>query len=202
MYPIIAVFLTGVAAMFIEMLWPRRTNNAIVLTSLVGLGISAALVGTIWGQTSESLGGLFINDRFGQVMQIALIAVTFITILYSEGYLRERRVPFGEYYPLVIWSAVGGMIMATSRDLLVIFLGLEVLSIALYVLSGLSSKERKSQESALKYFLLGAFASGFLLYGIALVYGATGSTHTGSIAALMQMGDGVDPVNVKLLYGG
>ncbi|MGI8924813.1 MAG: NADH-quinone oxidoreductase subunit N [Fimbriimonadales bacterium] len=202
MYPTIAVFLAGVAAMFIEMLWPRRTNNAIVLTSLVGLGISAALVGKIWGQTSESLGGLFINDRFGQVMQIALIAVTFITILYSEGYLRERRVPFGEYYPLVIWSAVGGMIMATSRDLLVIFLGLEVLSIALYVLSGLSSKERKSQESALKYFLLGAFASGFLLYGIALVYGATGSTHIGSIAALMQMGDAVDPVNVKLLYGG
>lgn len=202
MTPMLVVFGTGVLAMIIEMLWPRRTNNVIVGTCLLGLlGASGALIWN-WEKQGESLGGLFMNDRFGQVTQLAIILVTFITLVYSEGYLREKRLPFGEYYPLVLWSAVGGMIMCTSRDLLVVFLGLEVLSIALYVLSGLNSREKRSQESALKYFLLGAFASGFLLYGIALVYGATGTSHVSGIAQLMAIRENVDPTNIKLLYAG
>lgn len=201
MYPMIAVFLTGVAAMLIEMLRPRKSNNAIVLTCLVGLAMAAVLTIQNWGASGESLKGLFINDSFAQIIQLTLIAITFITVLYSEGYLREKRLPFGEYYPLVLWSAVGGMIMATSRDLLIILLGLEVLSISLYVLSGLSSGEKRSQESALKYFLLGAFASGFLLYGIAFVYGATGSTHVAAIGELMRAAN-VEPSNIHLLYAG
>jgi NADH-quinone oxidoreductase subunit N len=94
------------------------------------------------------------------------------------------------------------MIMATTHDLLIMFLGLEVLSIALYVLAGLSSKEKRSQESALKYFLLGAFASGFLLYGIALVYGATGSTNAAMVSRLLEMKSEVDINNVRILYAG
>src|SRR5205085_6526905 len=104
-------------------------------------------------------------------------------ILFSEGYLREKRIAFAEFYPLVLWSTSGAMLMATSRNLLVIFLGLEVLSIALYVMAGMSRSEEKSEESALKYFLLGAFASGFLLYGIAFLYGASGSLRIDDIAA-------------------
>lgn len=201
MYPIIAVFATGAVAMAVEMLRPKRNNNAIVGICLLGLAAAAWLDVVNWNRQGISLNGLFVNDRFGQVIQLLLIAVTFITILYSEGYLREKRLPFGEYYPLVLWSAVGGMIMATSQDLLIIFLGLEVLSIALYVLSGLSSREKRSQESALKYFLLGAFASGFLLYGISFVYGATGSTNVSSIMDLMRM-PAVDASNINLLYAG
>jgi NADH-quinone oxidoreductase subunit N len=200
MLPLLIVFGTGVAAMVIEMLWPRRNNNAIVWASLLGLAISGIALVRIWGQSGESLGGLFTNDRFGQVTQLALIAITFVTVMYSEGYLRERRLSFGEYYPLILWATAGGMIMVTSRDLLIIFLGLEVLSISLYVLSGLSSRERRSQESALKYFLLGAFASGFLLYGIALIYGATGTTNALGIGALMHAQ--ADATAVKLLYAG
>ncbi|HET6644279.1 MAG TPA: NADH-quinone oxidoreductase subunit N [Fimbriimonadales bacterium] len=202
MAPMIAVFLTGVVAMVVEMLSPRRTNNLIVGVCLVGLGFAASLVVRIWDHSANSLGGLFTDDRFGHIMQLAIIGIAFLTVLYSEGYLRERRLPFGEYYPLVLWSALGAMIMSTSRDLLIIFLGLEVLSIALYVLSGLSSREKKSQESALKYFLLGAFATGFLLYGISFVYGATGSTNISSISALVSMGKDVNPTNIKLLYAG
>jgi NADH-quinone oxidoreductase subunit N len=122
--------------------------------------------------------------------------------MYSEGYLREKNIAFGEYYPLVIWSTVGGMIMATTHDLMIMFLGLEVLSIALYVLAGLNSREKKSQESALKYFLLGAFASGFLLYGIALIYGASGSTNALAVADLLNNKSVVDTNNIRLLYAG
>jgi NADH-quinone oxidoreductase subunit N len=97
--------------------------------------------------------------------------------MFSESYLREKKIPFWEFYPLVLWSAFGAMVMASTKNLLMIFLGLEVLSIALYVMAGMSRTEQKSEESAIKYFLLGAFASGFLLYGIAFIYGGTGNIH-------------------------
>jgi NADH-quinone oxidoreductase subunit N len=183
------------------MLLPRRSNNAIVITSLLGLVAAGVMLLAIWGTEATSLGGLFVSDKLAQFSQFLIIAITFLTVLYSEGYLREKRLSFGEYYPLVLWSAAGGMIMVTSRDLLIIFLGLEVLSVALYILSGLSSSEKKSQESALKYFLLGAFASSFLLFGVALVYGATGTSNLEGIGALMRV-TGVDPVNTGLLYAG
>ncbi|MDQ2985549.1 MAG: NADH-quinone oxidoreductase subunit N [Armatimonadota bacterium] len=200
--PILFVFGTGVAAMIIEMLWPRRSNYLIVGTTIVGLVAAAYTVTLNWDFSGTTLGGLFTNDRFGQVTQLLLIVIALLTCLYSEGYLREKRVAFGEYYSLVLWSTVGGMIMATTHDLLIMFLGLEVLSIALYVLAGLSSKEKRSQESALKYFLLGAFASGFLLYGISLVYGATGSTNASAVSQLLQMRSGVDVNNIRMLYAG
>jgi NADH-quinone oxidoreductase subunit N len=121
------------------------------------------------------LGGMLLRDRFGLVLQLLLVLACFLTVLFSDGYLREKRVPFGEFYPLVLWSTAGAMVMVSTKNLLVVFLGLELLSVSLYVMAGMSRREQKSEESALKYFLLGAFASGFLLYGIAFFYGATGS---------------------------
>lgn len=205
MAPIIGVTLTGILAMAIEMVRPRQTNNVIVITCLLGLVASFGIALYYWqlppsesfgirftGATGPVGGGLFLHDRFGQIITLLLIAISFVTVLFSEGYLREKRIPFGEYYPLILWSAVGGMIMATTRDLLIVFLGLETLSISLYVLAGLSSKEKRSQESALKYFLLGAFASSFMLFGIALMYGATGTTHVSGISEVFasQAGEG------------
>lgn len=200
--PILGVFATGVLAMVIEMLWPRRTNTAIVVVTCLGLLASAWFVIDNWESSGTTFGGLFTQDRFGQITQLALIAVAFLTTLCSEGYLREKRVAFGEYYPLVLWSTVGGMIMVTTHDLLIMFLGLEVLSIALYVLAGLSSREKRSQESALKYFLLGAFASGFLLYGIAFVYGATGSTNAMHVGLFLQQASEMPTTNLNMLYAG
>src|SRR5437588_3183219 len=132
---------------------------------------------------------MMVNDRFGNVMQLLLVISCGLCIAFSENYLREKRIAFGEFYPLVLWSTSGAMLMATSRNLLVIFLGLEVLSIALYVMAGMSRSEEKSEESALKYFLLGAFASGFLLYGIAFLYGASGSLRIDDIAATWASAD-------------
>jgi NADH-quinone oxidoreductase subunit N len=200
--PILVAFGTGVVGMVIEMLAPRKSNGVIVGVSLLGLAAAAGAVIWNWSASGTTLGALFTYDRFGNLAQILLIAIAFLTCLYSEQYLREKEIAFGEYYPMVIWSTVGGMIMATTHDLMIMFLGLEVLSISLYVLAGLSSREKKSQESALKYFLLGAFASGFLLYGIALVYGATGSTNALSVADLLNNKSTVDTNNIRLLYAG
>jgi NADH-quinone oxidoreductase subunit N len=201
--PVVLVAMTGIIALCIEMAWPKRNNNAIVAFSLIGLAVAAiALIAQFDATTyadGESFGGMVVRDRFALVMQLLLVGTAFLSILFSEGYLRDKRIPFGEFYPMLLWSTVGAMVMAASRNLLMIFLGLEVLSIALYVMAGMSRKETKSEESALKYFLLGAFASGFLLYGIAFIYGATGSVHLDTISAAWSGGDG--QMRTLLLFG-
>jgi len=176
--PIVIITIAGLIALVIEMIRPKHANGPIVATTLIGLVLTAgALVGqfNLLIVEREAMGAMIYVDRFGLITQFLIVLATFLTTLFSEPYLRAKRIPFGEFYPLLLWSATGGMLMCATRNLLMIFLGLEVLSISLYVLVGLCRQEEKSEESALKYFLLGAFASGFLLYGIAFVYGATGS---------------------------
>lgn len=198
--PMIIVAATGGLALVFEMLAPKRNNNVIVGICLVGLGVAVIPLLLMMGHSVgpltadptwnlESFGDMVVRDAFGSAIQFLVILSAFLSILFSEGYLREKRVPFGEFYPLLLWSACGAMIMSSSRNLLMIFLGLEVLSISLYVMAGMSRSEEKSEESALKYFLLGAFASGFLLYGIAFIYGATGSVHLAMVKSAWLTGD-------------
>lgn len=174
--PIAIVILTGLVAMILEVMNPKRTNNVTVGVSLVGLVAALfAVVPNLGNVTGSTLAGMFLKDNFGSVCQILLILGCLLTIMFSEPYLREKRIPYGEFYPLILWSTAGGMLMSTSTNLLVMFIGLEMLSIALYVLAGMSRRETKSEESAMKYFLLGSFASGFFLFGIAQYYGASGT---------------------------
>jgi len=187
--PIIVVVATGIVALVLEMLRHKRNNAAIVGVTVVGLLVAGALAAVQAGEPAkEILAGTFLRDRFGSVVQVLMVAACLLSVLFSEGYLREKRIPFGESYPLMLWATAGGMVMATSRNLVTLFVGLELLSVSLYVLAGLSRREAKSEESALKYFLLGAFASAFLLYGIALFYGATGSLHLGRVAEVWSSG--------------
>lgn len=198
--PTLLVAGTGILGLLVEIIFPKRDNGLIIGISLAGLALAGFL---IWGQygqpPADSFAGMLWRDSFALTMQLLIIGATFLAILFSEGYLREKRIPFGEFYPLMLWSAVGAMVMATSRNLLMIFLGVEILSIALYVMAGMSRNEEKSEESALKYFLLGAFASAFLLYGIALVYGATGSLNLSGVVVAWT---GHDPTAKTLLLFG
>ena len=174
--PLAVVALTGLIALIIELVAPKRNNNAIVIASLAGLGLALLMLAMGYGPDGvESASGTLVRDSIGTALQSIMVLGTALVVLVSEPYLRERRIPFAEFYPLVLWSTVGGMLMVGTKNLLLVFLGLEILSIAIYVMAGMNRGEARSGESALKYFLLGAFASSFLLYGIALFYGATGS---------------------------
>jgi NADH-quinone oxidoreductase subunit N len=205
---ILIVALTGIIALIAEMCRPKRSNDLIVAISVAGLILAGlAAFRTLGESASDAFAGMYIVDRFGSMMQLIVLLGTLLAVFFSESYLREKGIPFGEVYPLMLWSATGAMIMAATTNLLVIFLGLEILSVALYVMAGISRGEEKSNESALKYFLLGAFSSGFLLYGIAFIYGATnslslerivtaaGQHHAGSHAMLLL---GIGLVSVGL----
>jgi NADH-quinone oxidoreductase subunit N len=174
--PVVIVAVTGILALIGELLWPKRNNDLIVTLTLTGLGIAGLMAFlAVDGLTYETAANAVYHDDLGAITQLVIVIGTLLTVLFSEPYLRAKKIPFAEFYPLVLWSATGAMIMCMSRNLLVIFLGLEILSVALYVMAGMARGEERSGESALKYFLLGAFASGFFLYGVAFLYGASGS---------------------------
>jgi NADH-quinone oxidoreductase subunit N len=123
-----------------------------------------------------------------------------LAVLISDQYMEREECNHGELYPLILFTVVGMMLMASGTDLMTIFLGLEVMSVSLYVLAGFNRKNLKSNEAGLKYFLLGAFSTGFLLYGMALTYGATGTTRIAKIAVVVgQMS--VPSSNIMLVAG-
>jgi NADH-quinone oxidoreductase subunit N len=128
-----------------------------------------------------AFGGLVTVDGFATFFRLLVIAAGFLTVLGAVPYLKREGLPAGEYCALILFSLVGQGLMACSNELILMFLGLEISSISTYILAGFLRHEGKSVEAALKYFFLGSFATAFLLYGIALMYGATGSTMLGGI---------------------
>jgi NADH-quinone oxidoreductase subunit N len=173
--PFIAIALTGIVGLLILLIQPKSDSKLMVRMTLIGLVIA----------TVASL-GLFGNDYLvgeemvtkmnpGMIGELLILICTFVVVLVSKPFFDREKIHCPEFYPLVIWSALGGMIMCSTENLLTMFVGLELLSISLYVLAGINKRSKFSQEAAMKYFLLGAFATGFFLYGIAFLYGATGS---------------------------
>jgi NADH-quinone oxidoreductase subunit N len=160
------------------------------LTVATGIGTLVAAI-VQWNRVDDDgafgiVADALVVDGFS-VFLTALIAVSVVlAALLADGYLRRERLDGPELYVLMLLSAAGGVMMAMANDLVVLFLGLEVLSIALYVLAGYDLRRAESSEAAIKYFVLGAFSSAFLLYGIALVYGATGSTNLVAIADFLD----------------
>src|SRR5258705_8062549 len=126
---------------------------------------------------------MVVQDNFALFFNVVICYSGALVVLLSMDYLRRRGSDSGEYYVLVLFATAGMMLLAAAGDLVVVFLALELMSLSLYVLAGLFKTRLTSGEASLKYFLLGAFASSFLLYGIALIYGATGSTNLDRIAA-------------------
>ena len=130
--PIASVCVAGMLALILEMLRPKGNNNMVVVTAMGGLAISFLFLAQQFDASAEAtLHGLLIRDGFSTAVQTILVLAAALTILFSEGYLKEKRIPFGEFYPLVLWSTAGAMVMVTTTNLLVMFVGLEMLSIAL-----------------------------------------------------------------------
>ncbi len=157
------------------------------LAGLIVAGIvTLVLVG---GESVRTFNGTFALDGYALFFDWLFIAAGALIVLMSMGYLGETDIEVGEYYALLMFALVGMMVMAAATDLIVIFLGLEIMSISVYILVGSWRTQPRANEAALKYFLLGAFSTGFLLYGIALIWGATGSFRLDEIAARLPLAD-------------
>jgi NADH-quinone oxidoreductase subunit N len=197
--PILPVAIGGLAVLVGDLFFPAGRKNLNAILSLASLALSIFVSIRLWGVVRFSINDALVLDRFGLFFFLVIALVSLLTVLLSMGYLDEKTPDQGEYYSLVLFSTLGMMLMAAGGDLIVIFLGLETLSLALYTLSGFRRAELRSNESALKYLLLGAFASGFFLYGIALIYGATGTTVLRRVAAFLADGKSHGPL---LVIGG
>jgi NADH-quinone oxidoreductase subunit N len=153
-----------------------------------GLLVAGVLEVFSFGQQATAFGGMLSVDGFSHFINLLLIGGGLLTIAVSYDYLQRMKLDRGEYYALMLFSISGMMLMGAAADLIVVFLALELLSIPLYVMAAFARPDARSEEAGLKYFLLGAFASGFLLYGVALVYGATATTSLAGVFAAAQAG--------------
>jgi NADH-quinone oxidoreductase subunit N len=158
--------------------------------SFAGVIVTAAALTALWVNRAVPLGlaQMMALDPFRYAAAAIILVSAGAVILLSLGYLEREHLFAPEYYPLILLATTGMLFLAGAEDLIVLFLGLEVMSVAVYVLAGYDRTNLSSSEAALKYFLIGAFASGFLLYGIALVYGATGTTNLSLIGAQLAGG--------------
>ncbi len=184
--PEMIVALTGIIVMVYDSFFPKQRAVTGII-SLIGLSVSALLLAIMWTGDGNIPGtawsGMVAHDNLRLGFSFVFLFISAMTILISTVWVERENVPVGEYHALLLFATFGMMLMASGNDLVIIFLGLETSSIATYVMAGLRRSDLKSNESAMKYFILGSFASAFLLYGMALIYGATGSTNLTEIAA-------------------
>jgi len=181
--PELIVAFAGVVVMLYDSFFPKQRTVSGVL-AIAGLAISGIVLGTMWGsgQPATSWNGMIVHDNLRLSFSFVFLFVSAMTVLISTVWVKRENVPAGEYHALLLFGTFGMMTMSAGNDLVIIFLGLETLSISTYVMAGLRKGDLRSNESAMKYFILGSFASAFLLYGMALIYGATGSTNLTQIA--------------------
>lgn len=180
------------------------------LAAFTSTALIATLAVTLWGWYNVGEGrtvysGAVAYDRFGLFINVVVVASALAVTLISPDYLNRRGLHYGEYYSLILATTVGMMLLGSASSLMVIFLAIELLSISLYILSGFARRDERSQEAGLKYLLLGGFASGLLLYGMALVYGETGHTQLEPIAGAIAVMSGTDPlllIGVVLMFVG
>jgi NADH-quinone oxidoreductase subunit N len=178
------IVLASAVAVLLADLWIAPGSRGALVTVGV-LGLAAAALAVLWAADGVGFSGMYARDGLTRVGQIVALIAAALGILVAPEYLRRFGLERGEYYFLVLVSTTGAMLMAASRDLLMLFLSLETLSIPLYVLAAFARPRARSQEAGMKYFLLGAFASGFFLYGVALLYGAAGTTRLPEMAAAL-----------------
>lgn len=182
--PLVVIVVSGLAVLVVEGM--RRNSAGIAsLISLVGLCGAAILSLLVDGSERETFGGMMAVGTFGNYFTLLFIAAGILSIVASKDYLVRQNNHRSEFYALVLFAISGMVLMASGKDLVALFLGVELMSVPFYVLAGFMRSEASSNEAGLKYFLLGAFATGFLLYGIALVYGAAGTTRIGAMSTIL-----------------
>ncbi|MBI3782131.1 MAG: NADH-quinone oxidoreductase subunit N [Deltaproteobacteria bacterium] len=197
--PVLLLSATAMLTMVADLWTDGPDREGLGWIGLVGLMATAIAAVALWNTKLTSFAGAVVVDRYGLFFTLLFCVAAGLTLLMSMSYLEQTDIRTGDYYSLILFSTVGMVVMATAADLIVVFLGLEVMSIAAYALAGIWRSQVRSNEAALKYFLLGAFATGFLLFGIALLYGVAGTT---TLTGIAQTASGATAEQRTLLIAG
>ena len=191
--PEIALVVAALVVILAKAILRKRgpVNQISLWVSIIGVGAAGALLGFQWNDVRDNgplttIVGSVRVDLFGVFLGVVVVAATAMALFLAASYLERENLEAPEYYALMLLSAAGMLAMTTANDLIVVFVALEVLSIPLYVLAAFDRRRLSSQESGIKYFVLGAFSSAVFLYGVALVYGATGTTSITGIADFLS----------------
>jgi len=184
--PLIVLVVWASLLLLVDLFLKRKGVTAFL--AALGLALTAGLTLAQAGEEASAFGGMIAVDGFATFLNVLFLLSGLLGIAVAYGYLKRMGIERGEYYSLLLFSTAGMMLMAHAADLIVVFLALELLSLPLYVLAAFARPRLDSEEAGLKYFLLGAFATGFVVYGVTLVYGATGSTSLAGIVAAAASG--------------
>lgn len=193
--PELIIGIAGVVVMMVDAFsrrGQRWLTGSLSIISLIAATVASVWLWTVWPAQRSAFNGMIVLDELRLSFTLIFLLVALLTILISNVWIETEKLPAGEFHSLLLFATSGMMLMASAGDLVIVFLGLEILSIATYVLAGFRRTDVRSNESSLKYFILGSFASAFLLYGIALIYGATattslpGTTNIATIAARLN----------------
>jgi NADH-quinone oxidoreductase subunit N len=184
--PEIILTIAGTLLMILDPLFAKRMPKLFGHLSIISLLIAALGTAGAYSVPGAAFSNLLIVDGFATFFRFLVIAIGILTVLSSYRYLDLERAETGEYHALILFAIVGQCLMAAANDLIMIFIGLEISSIATYILAGYLRDDKRNNESALKYFLLGSFATAFLLYGVALIYGVTATTKLDEIRTVLN----------------
>jgi NADH-quinone oxidoreductase subunit N len=201
--PFIAAILTAASILVADFIFPGRKVPAL-LVAFLGLLLTAALTILVGanGATSTAFNGVYVVDPLTTFLDLLFIAIVAMTMMFAPDYLEARGLPVPDFAAIIVFAMSGAMLVAASADLLVLFLGLELMVLPGYILAGYHKSDGYSTEGAIKYFLLGSFSSAIFLFGLAFIWGLTGTTSISGVAAVMgQVADGVLPMTPGLGLG-
>jgi NADH-quinone oxidoreductase subunit N len=206
--PLIAAVLTASAILFVDLAWPGRSGAA-VGTALIGLAITALVTLSVGASAATTpltaFGASYTVDALTTFLDILFISIIALTIVFAPDYLLPRSLPIAEFAIVLVFAMTGAMLLAGSTDLLLLFLGLELMVLPGYLLAGYHKTDAYSTEGAIKYFLLGSFSSAIFLFGVAFVWGLTGTTRIngadGIAAQLAAVVAGAEPLSAGLAIG-
>jgi NADH-quinone oxidoreductase subunit N len=184
--------------LLVDLLIPSGRKGITALLSALGLALTLGFTISQLGQEAVGFNGMVVLDGFSTFVNALLLFSGLLGIALAYGYVKRMGLERGEYYTLLLFSVTGMMLMAQAADLIMVFIALELLSIPLYVLAAFARPKVESEEAGLKYFLLGAFSTGFVVYGIALVFGATGAT---SLSGIVEKIASQSDLNLLLTIG-
>jgi len=183
--PLVFVIGLAIALVVVDMVRPHD-DRLIGIVAVVGLVVGLEVVLLANGDGTGVFGGAYVRDRLTFFLDLVFLAIALLTILFAPDYLRPRGLPMAEFAATLLFAISGAMLIGGARDLLVLFLGLELLVLPGYMLAGYAKRDGLSTEGAIKYFLLGSFSSAIFLFGLAFTWGYTGSTRVADVAAALQ----------------